>query len=117
MIRAILPCLLHPISETHSFSKRIYKQDYTLISPPAKELSSTKYALNPHVKVEIVVANTKELQAERRRIETNIRTQKESEIARYEKIISEKDAELSAMKEKNARYDQLRPNATVWKKS
>ena len=88
--------------------ERIYKQDYTLISPPAKELSSTKYALNPHVKVEIVVANTKELQAERRRIETNIRTQKESEIARYEKIISEKDAELSAMKEKNARYDQLR---------
>ncbi|MFR1235435.1 MAG: tetratricopeptide repeat protein, partial [Barnesiella sp.] len=88
--------------------ERIYKQDYTLISPPAKELSSTKYALNPHVKVEIVVANTKELQAERRRIETNIRTRKESEIARYEKIISEKDAELSAMKEKNARYDQLR---------
>ncbi len=88
--------------------ERIYKQDYTLISPPAKELSNTKYALNPHVKVEIVVANTKELQAERRRIETNIRTQKESEIARYEKIISEKNAELSAMKEKNARYDQLR---------
>lgn len=94
------------INETFVFSD-IYKPGYTLISPAVGELKVKQYALNPKATVEVVLADNNELRAERTRIETNIRREKEAEIANYRTRIDEKDNELARLKESDLKYKKL----------
>ncbi len=86
---------------------RIFKEGYALISPKPEELGARKYPINTSVNIEVILAKTDELNAERRRIESNIRKEKEAEIAAYKEQIARKDSELQKLKESDARFKRL----------
>ena len=86
---------------------QIRKPGYTLISPAIEELKSRRYQVTK-TPTEIILAKNDELDDERRRIERDIRKQKEKEIEEKDAEIARKDAELAAMRENTVQYQKLR---------
>jgi tetratricopeptide (TPR) repeat protein len=84
------------VGGTFTFSS-IYKYGYTLISPAASEMHSTRYALNPNYSVEIIMVNDAKLSAERQRIKGNL-------MAAYNKVVEKKKLMVEELKAKSEIY-------------
>ncbi len=86
--------------------KNVYKSGYTLITPNNDELFSRKFALNTNACVDIVLAETDGLLAERKRIERSLNGQYRAVIIRLQNQIRSKEFALSI-----ARSDESKKNA------
>lgn len=86
--------------------KNVYKSGYTLITPNNDELFSRKFALNTNACVDIVLAETDGLLAERKRIERSLNGQYRAVIIQLQNQIRSKESALSI-----ARSDESKKNA------
>lgn len=81
--------------------EQIRKEGYLLISPSYSDMHSQKFALNPDAPLTVIMAKNSTLRDERRRIENNIRREKEAEIAKQQTVINEQKKLLEQLSDQS----------------
>lgn len=88
--------------------KEVSKVGYTLISPSSEELNTKKFPLNSAAAIDIVVAKTETLMAERRRIEANLHQSYKSKVEGLERQIDSLNQLLSKSSAVDSETEKLK---------
>lgn len=102
----VLKVPLNP-DKTFVFTQ-VYRDGYVLISPSLADIRRKKYALNPQIEVEIIVADANNLELEKLRIVDNIRKEKENEILNLKELVKQKENALAQLKDVDFQYKQIK---------